>query len=57
VLGISRKQDPHLAQVAEAAKAAGAELTQWEQDLSDPVAASARVSAWLKSLDGSASTA
>ncbi|MDQ0017288.1 NAD(P)-dependent dehydrogenase (short-subunit alcohol dehydrogenase family) [Variovorax boronicumulans] len=49
VLGISRKQD---AQLAEAAKAAGAELVQWEQDLSDPVAASARVSAWLKTLDG-----
>jgi benzil reductase ((S)-benzoin forming) len=48
VLGISRKQDP---QLAEMAKAAGAELTQWEQDLSDPVAASARVSAWLKTID------
>jgi NAD(P)-dependent dehydrogenase (short-subunit alcohol dehydrogenase family) len=48
VLGISRKQDP---QLAELAKAAGAELTQWEQDLSDPVAASARVSAWLKTID------
>ncbi|ADU39859.1 SDR family NAD(P)-dependent oxidoreductase [Variovorax paradoxus] len=48
VLGISRKQD---AQLADVAKAAGAELVQWEQDLSDPVAASARVSAWLKTLD------
>jgi NAD(P)-dependent dehydrogenase (short-subunit alcohol dehydrogenase family) len=48
VLGISRKQDP---QLAELAQAAGAELTQWEQDLSDPVAASARVSAWLKAID------
>lgn len=48
VLGISRKQDPALAEVA---KAAGAELVQWEQDLSDPVAASARVSAWLKTID------
>ncbi|MFH0132510.1 SDR family NAD(P)-dependent oxidoreductase [Variovorax sp. VaC1] len=48
VLGISRKQDPQLAEIA---KAAGAELTQWEQDLSDPVAASARVSVWLKAID------
>eukprot|EP01035_Chromulina_nebulosa_P032053 gene32053-42771_t len=48
VLGISRKQSPEL---AEAAKAAGAELVQWEQDLSDPVAASERVSAWLKTVD------
>ncbi len=48
VLGISRKQSPEL---AEAAKAAGAELVQWEQDLSDPVAASARVSAWLETVD------
>jgi len=48
VLGISRRQDP---QLAELAKAAGAELTQWEQDLSDPVAASARVSAWLQAID------
>jgi benzil reductase ((S)-benzoin forming) len=48
VLGISRKQD---AQLAELARKAGAELVQWEQDLSDPVAASARVSAWLKTLD------
>ncbi|BEP59642.1 SDR family oxidoreductase [Variovorax sp. V213] len=49
VLGISRRQDP---QLAELAQQAGAELIQWEQDLSDPVAASARVSAWLKTLDG-----
>jgi benzil reductase ((S)-benzoin forming) len=49
VLGISRRQDP---QLAELAQRAGAELIQWEQDLSDPVAASARVSAWLKTLDG-----
>jgi benzil reductase ((S)-benzoin forming) len=49
VLGISRRQDP---QLGELAKKAGAELIQWEQDLSDPVAASARVSAWLASLDG-----
>lgn len=49
VLGISRRQDP---QLAELAQRAGAELIQWEQDLSDPVAASARVSAWLETLDG-----
>ncbi|MBW8716010.1 MAG: SDR family NAD(P)-dependent oxidoreductase [Variovorax paradoxus] len=49
VLGISRRQDPQLAQLAQKA---GAELIQWEQDLSDPVAASARLSAWLKTLDG-----
>ena len=48
VLGISRKQDAPLAQQA---KAAGADLTQWEQDLSDPVAASARLSAWLQTVD------
>jgi NAD(P)-dependent dehydrogenase (short-subunit alcohol dehydrogenase family) len=49
VLGISRRQDP---QLAELAQRTGAELIQWEQDLSDPVAASARVSAWLKTFDG-----
>ncbi|RST48735.1 SDR family NAD(P)-dependent oxidoreductase [Variovorax sp. DXTD-1] len=49
VLGISRRQDP---QLAELAAKAGAELIQWEQDLSEPVAAAARVSAWLKTLDG-----
>lgn len=49
VLGISRRQEPQLAQ---AAQQAGAELIQWEQDLSDPVAASARLSAWLETLDG-----
>lgn len=49
VLGISRRPEP---QLAELAQKAGAELIQWEQDLSDPVAASARLSAWLKTLDG-----
>jgi len=49
VLGISRRQDPQLAVLAQTA---GAELIQWEQDLSDPEAASARVSAWLATLDG-----
>jgi NAD(P)-dependent dehydrogenase (short-subunit alcohol dehydrogenase family) len=49
VLGISRRQDP---QLAELAAKAGAELIQWEQDLSEPVAAAARLSAWLKTLDG-----
>ncbi|MDP9931376.1 SDR family NAD(P)-dependent oxidoreductase [Variovorax paradoxus] len=49
VLGISRQQNP---QLAELAHKAGAELIQWEQDLSDPTAASDRVSAWLKTLDG-----
>lgn len=49
VLGISRRQEP---QLAELAQKAGAELVQWEQDLSDPVAASARLAAWLKTLDG-----
>jgi benzil reductase ((S)-benzoin forming) len=49
VLGISRRQDP---QLAELAAKAGAELIQWEQDLSEPVAAAARVSAWLKTIDG-----
>ncbi len=49
VLGISRRQDPQLAVLAQTA---GAELIQWEQNLSDPEAASARVSAWLATLDG-----
>jgi benzil reductase ((S)-benzoin forming) len=49
VLGISRRQEPELAQLAQQA---GVELIQWEQDLSDPVAASARLSAWFKTLDG-----
>jgi len=49
VLGISRRQDPQLAVLAQTA---GAELIQWEQDLSDPEAASARVSVWLATLDG-----
>ena len=49
VLGISRRQEP---QLAELAQQAGAEFIQWEQDLSDPVAASARLAAWLKALDG-----
>ncbi|MEJ1131170.1 SDR family NAD(P)-dependent oxidoreductase [Variovorax sp. CCNWLW225] len=49
VLGISRRQDP---QLAELAAKAGAELIQWEQDLSEPVAAAARLSTWLKTLDG-----
>jgi len=49
VLGISRRQEPQLAALAQTA---GAELIQWEQDLSDPEAASARVSAWLATLDG-----
>jgi len=49
VLGISRRQDPQLAVLAQTA---GTELIQWEQDLSDPEAASARVSAWLATLDG-----
>ena len=48
VLGIARKPSPEL---AEAPKAGGAELTQWEQDLSDPVAAAERLSAWLKAVD------
>jgi len=49
VLGISRRQDP---QLAELAAKAGAELIQWEQDLSEPVVAAARLSAWIKTLDG-----
>jgi benzil reductase ((S)-benzoin forming) len=49
VLGISRRQDP---QLAELAAKAGAELIQWEQDLSEPVAAAARLSEWLKTIDG-----
>ena len=44
LLCISRKTNPALA--SRAAKS-GATLEQWEQDLADPVAAAARLEAWL----------
>ena len=34
------------------AAAAGVALTQWQQDLAEPVAAAARLTAWLQALDG-----
>src|SRR3978361_2222401 len=48
-LGISRRSDPSL---AEQASARGTGLEQWEQDLSDPVAAAERLAAWLALQDG-----
>ena len=48
LLCISRHSDAALLQQA---KAAGAALEQWEQDLSEPVAAAARLTAWLQSID------
>lgn len=51
LLCLSRKTDPELDTLA---KARGARLEQWSQDLADPVAASARVAAWLAQQDGQA---
>lgn len=51
LLCISRKSDPALAALA---KEKGATLEQWAHDLADPVAASARVSAWLQQQDAEA---
>ena len=51
LLCISRKCDPALAALA---KEKGATLEQWEQDLAEPAAASARVSAWLQQQDADA---
>ncbi|MED7641720.1 UNVERIFIED_CONTAM: SDR family NAD(P)-dependent oxidoreductase, partial [Lactobacillus acidophilus] len=48
LLSIPRRQSPGL---AEQAKAAGVELVQWEQDLSDPVASAARLREWLATQD------
>ena len=48
LLCISRHSDAALLQQA---TAAGATLEQWEQDLSEPVAAAARLTAWLQSID------
>ncbi|MGJ7496744.1 SDR family NAD(P)-dependent oxidoreductase [Variovorax sp. RT4R15] len=48
LLCISRHSDTALLQQA---KAAGATLEQWEQDLSEPVAAAARLAAWLQAID------
>ncbi|HEY2257749.1 MAG TPA: SDR family NAD(P)-dependent oxidoreductase [Variovorax sp.] len=45
LLCISRRSDP---QLAERARAAGAELEQWQLDLGEAVAAAARLSEWLR---------
>ena len=46
VIGVSRKTS---AKLADAAKAKGAALEQWEQDLALPLAAAQRLQAWLES--------
>lgn len=51
LLCISRQADE---QLAARAREAGAELEQWQQDLADPVAAAARLAAWLQDLDAKA---
>ncbi|CAN7674160.1 MULTISPECIES: SDR family NAD(P)-dependent oxidoreductase [unclassified Variovorax] len=51
LLCISRQADE---QLAARAREAGAELEQWQQDLADPVAAAARLAAWLQNLDAKA---
>jgi NAD(P)-dependent dehydrogenase (short-subunit alcohol dehydrogenase family) len=51
LLCISRRSDPALA--AQAA-GAGSSALQWEQDLSEPTAAAARLAAWLQGQDGQA---
>ncbi|MDM0106831.1 SDR family NAD(P)-dependent oxidoreductase [Variovorax sp. J22R24] len=48
LLCISRQSDERLAALA---REAGVELEQWQQDLADPVAAAARLAAWLQGLD------
>ncbi|MGJ7511692.1 SDR family NAD(P)-dependent oxidoreductase [Variovorax sp. GT1P44] len=48
LLCISRQSDEQLAALA---RDAGAELAQWQQDLSDPVPAAARLTAWLQGFD------
>ena len=48
LLCISRRSDDQLARLA---REAGAELDQWEVDLSEPVAAAERLAAWLGTLD------
>ena len=51
LLCISRQGDE---QLAASAREAGVELEQWQLDLSDPVPAAARLSAWLQGLDAAA---
>jgi benzil reductase ((S)-benzoin forming) len=51
LLCISRQEN---AELAEQAKAAGAPLLQWSQDLANPEAARERLSAWLQSLEPAA---
>ena len=47
LLGISRRTNPQLAQVADAA---GADCEQWEADLAQPAAVTTRLQAWLTAL-------
>ena len=51
LLCISRQADE---QLAARAREAGAELDQWQLDLSDPVPGAARLAAWLQALDAAA---
>ena len=51
VLGISRRANESLSAKA---RAAGATLEQWTMDLAEPLAAAARLKAWLAALDGRA---
>lgn len=50
LLCISRRQSPALAELA-AKRGTDVELIQWEQDLSNPIAAAARVREWLATQD------
>ncbi|HZV92241.1 MAG TPA: SDR family NAD(P)-dependent oxidoreductase [Caldimonas sp.] len=49
LLGISRRDNPGL---AERARASGSTVLQWPTDLADPLAAAARLRAWLDAQDG-----
>ncbi|WP_345535721.1 SDR family NAD(P)-dependent oxidoreductase [Variovorax defluvii] len=51
LLCISRRGDE---QLAAKARASGAVLEQWQQDLADPVPAAQRLAEWLRGLDGQA---
>lgn len=55
LLGISRRQSPELADHAKKkannSNSNSVELIQWEQDLSDPISAAARVREWLAAQD------
>jgi NAD(P)-dependent dehydrogenase (short-subunit alcohol dehydrogenase family) len=49
VLGIARQTSPAL---TDASTSNGGALIQWQQDLADPLAAAARLQAWLAAQDG-----